>query len=207
MEILDIVDEEGIPTGKTVSREIAHREGIPHRTAHVWIMRKKFVCFGTEEIKCIQDQPDVKYEILLQKRSFNKDSYPGCLDISSAGHIPAGDEVIESAIREMKEELGIVILPEQLHFCGKRKFSFQDTFHGKLFFDKQVSSVYIVWMDIQKDAMHLQKEEIADVLWMDFDDCIKMVKENSMKHCIAMEELEMLQTYILNEKRKVGKEL
>ena len=40
MELLDIVDENGIPTGKTIERKIAHSEGIRHRTAHVWIIRK-----------------------------------------------------------------------------------------------------------------------------------------------------------------------
>lgn len=201
MEILDIVDEDGMPTGDRIDRETAHREGIRHRTAHVWIMRrKKNSDFHEEEISGAERKICAKYEILLQKRSLDKDSYPGCLDISSAGHIPAGDEVVDSAIREMKEELGITILPKQLHFCGKRKFSFQDIFHKSPFFDRQVSSVYIVWMDIEKDAMNLQKEEIEDVVWMDFNECIKMVKENSVKHCIEMEELQMLQTYILNHK-------
>ena len=41
MEYLDIVDENGNSTGETVSREIAHRDGIRHRTAHVWIVREK----------------------------------------------------------------------------------------------------------------------------------------------------------------------
>ena len=57
MEILDICDELGNPTGKTVEREIAHQQGILHRTAHVWILRKK----------------ENKIQILLQKRSEQKD--------------------------------------------------------------------------------------------------------------------------------------
>ena len=60
-EYLDIVDEEGNPTGKTVDRELAHKDGILHRTAHVWVVRK-----STDG-----------YEILLQKRSMEKDSFPG----------------------------------------------------------------------------------------------------------------------------------
>lgn len=40
MELIDIVDEVGNPTGETVERNIAHTNGIRHRTAHVWIMRK-----------------------------------------------------------------------------------------------------------------------------------------------------------------------
>ena len=37
-EIIDIVDENGIPTGETVAREVAHEQGIRHRTSHVWLM-------------------------------------------------------------------------------------------------------------------------------------------------------------------------
>lgn len=38
---LDIVNENGRPTGEIVSRDAAHREGLRHRTAHVWVIRKK----------------------------------------------------------------------------------------------------------------------------------------------------------------------
>ena len=89
MELFDIIDENGDPTGQTIERSIAHAEGIPHRTAHIWIIRR-----GNE-----------KTEILLQKRSRNKDSFPGKFDTSSAGHIQAGDEPMESALRELEEEL------------------------------------------------------------------------------------------------------
>ena len=75
MEMLDIVDENGVPTGETVDREAAHRNGIRHRTSHVWILRKR----------------NGKTQVLLQKRSLNKDSHPGCYDTSSAGHIPSGE--------------------------------------------------------------------------------------------------------------------
>lgn len=41
MEYFDVCDEYGVPTGETVSREMAHNKGIRHRTSHVWIVRKK----------------------------------------------------------------------------------------------------------------------------------------------------------------------
>lgn len=113
MEILDICDELGNPTGKTVERKIAHQQGILHRTAHVWILRKK----------------ENKIQILLQKRSEQKDSFPGCYDISSAGHIPAGDNYGQSAVRELKEELGIVVRESELIDCGNRRFHFEKIFH------------------------------------------------------------------------------
>lgn len=40
MELLDVVDEYGCPTGQKIERSIAHSEGIRHRTAHVWIVRR-----------------------------------------------------------------------------------------------------------------------------------------------------------------------
>lgn len=41
MEYFDIVDEQGNPTGQTVERKQAHRNNILHRTAHVWIVRRR----------------------------------------------------------------------------------------------------------------------------------------------------------------------
>ncbi len=98
MEIFDIVDEKGIPTGETIERTQAHEKGVRHRTAHIWIVREQ----------------DGKAQLLLQKRSAEKDSFPGRFDTSSAGHIQAGDEPEESAIRELHEELGIRAAKEDL---------------------------------------------------------------------------------------------
>lgn len=103
MEIFDIVDEKGIPTGETIERTQAHEKGVRHRTAHIWIVREQ----------------DGKVQLLLQKRSAEKDSFPGRFDTSSAGHIQAGDEPEESAIRELHEELGIRAAKEDLTFAGR----------------------------------------------------------------------------------------
>ena len=51
------------------------------------------------------------------------------------------EDFISSALRELKEELGYDAKPEQLIYCGQRQFEFQQTFHGKLFHDNQVSNV------------------------------------------------------------------
>ncbi len=92
-EYFDIRDEKGDITGKIKERKLVHKDGDIHGTSHVWITRKSDTISG--------------YEILLQKRSADKDSHPGCYDTSSAGHIPAGCDFDESAIRELEEELGI----------------------------------------------------------------------------------------------------
>ena len=183
MEYLDIVDEHGQPTGEIVERSLAHENGILHRTSHVWLFRKH----------------NGHLEVLLQKRSENKDSFPGCYDISSAGHIPAGDEYLVSAIRELKEELGIDATEEEFLLCGTRRIQYERMFYGKWFRDNQVSNVYILFRDIEADQFKIQESELAEVRWMDFMECMDLVKQNKIKHCIMMEELLMLKSKLQQE--------
>lgn len=176
MELLDIVDENGIPTGETVERETAHRNGIRHRTSHVWLLRDR----------------NGKIQVLLQKRSLNKDSYPGCYDISSAGHIPAGEEFSGSAIRELKEELGVCVTEKELIYCGRRRFECRGRFHGREFFDNQVSNVYALWKDLEEPEFTLQKSEVDSVRWLDWQDCLDLVENGKAPNCIWLKELEMV---------------
>src|SRR5699024_11690013 len=73
-------------------------------------------------------------DLLLQKRSLRKDSNPGCYDISSAGHVAAGDAYLPAALRELEEELGIRAEEKDLHLAGMRKAYFEDVFYGKHIF-------------------------------------------------------------------------
>ena len=177
MELLDIVDENGIPTGAVIDRETAHREGIRHRTAHLWLLRRR----------------EGQVQVLLQKRSMEKDSYPGCYDISSAGHIPAGVDFIPSALRELREELGVTVPADALQECGVRHFTFEDVFHGRLFKDNQVSKVFCLWLDKDAEDFTVQKEEIDYVRWFGLEEAIEAVKNNTIPNCIYLEELEMVQ--------------
>ena len=148
-EIFDIVDENGEPTGKTVSRSEAHRNGIRHRTAHVWLWR------GAKD----------GFEILLQKRSDDKDSFPGCYDISSAGHIPAGCDYITSALRELKEELGLTAGAEDLVPVGSKSLFTEAEFYGEPFRDNQFTRFYRLEYRPEMGDIVPQPEEISAVKW------------------------------------------
>ena len=175
-EILDIIDKNGNPTGETVEREYAHSHGIWHRTSHLWLVRK---------------QNDA-VQILLQKRAEDKSSFPGCYDISSAGHIPAGVDFKESAIRELKEELGIDASESDLVFCGDRTVIWDDNFNGKPFHDRQISRVFLMWTTLDEADFSVGEDEVESICWMDFEQCCYNVENNLFKHCIVMEELEIL---------------
>lgn len=175
-EFLDIVDETGQPTGEIVDRETAHAKGVLHRTSHVWLARRK----------------NGKVQILLQKRAKHKSSFPGCYDISSAGHIPAGDSYEISALRELKEELGVQAEEKDLIYCGDRKVIWDDVFFGKPFHDRQISRVFLLWLDREESEFTIQEEEVDSVLWMDFEQCYAGVQNGLFQNCIVLEELQML---------------
>ena len=178
-EYLDVVDTSGQPTGEIVERSIAHREGIPHRTAHLWLLRRRNGCV----------------QILLQKRAFTK-SFPGCYDISSAGHIPAGQDCLSSAVRELKEELGLTASETDLVYCGDIKIFWDDVFFGIPYHDRQYARVFLLWADVEEPDLILQEEEVAGVLWMDLNDCISAVAAGTIAHCISLEELQLVQNAV-----------
>lgn len=174
MELFDIVDENGIPTGEIVERSVAHKQGICHRTVHIWIAREQ----------------EGRTQVLLQKRAANKDSFPGRFDTSSAGHIQAGDEPLESAMRELHEELGIVAVPEQLEFAGTFRVLYEKEFHGKLFKDNEVAFVYLYRQPVEVDRLILQTEEIEAVEWFDMEEVYRECLKHNHKFCVPVKGLE-----------------
>ena len=183
MEILDICDEKGIPTGETVSRDDAHRDGVLHRTAHVWIVRKK--AGG--------------YDILLQKRSMEKESFPGLYDTSSAGHIPAGEEPVPSALRELQEELGIAAQPEELSFAGMFRIQYEKEFHGKMFRDNEVTWVYVYEEPVEISALSLQASEVDEVRWFDLEEVSREIQTKRDRFCVPSDGLRVLREYLYTD--------
>lgn len=83
-------------SGQKKARNLVHKDQDWHRSVHVWVVDAS------------------KQEIVMQKRSPNKDTFPNRWDISAAGHIEFGGESRETAVREIAEELGIQCSEEEL---------------------------------------------------------------------------------------------
>ncbi len=182
-EFLDLVDENGQPTGGIISRDEAHRKGTLHRTAHVWLVRKK--AGG--------------YDILLQKRSEAKESFPGFYDTSSAGHIPAGEEPLPSALRELKEELGITAAPGELKYAGMFRIRFEREFHGHMFRENEVTSVYICERPVTLRELTLQESEVSGAQWFDLEQVWEEIHRSRDRICVPIEGLNLLRKYLGTE--------
>ena len=180
MEYLDIVNENGLPTGSTVSRDTAHRDGIIHLTAHVWIVRER----------------KGKTEVLLQKRSMQKESFPGMYDTSSAGHIPAGSEPLRSALRELEEELGIKTTADKLEFVGKFHINYEKVFHNRKFRDNEITWVYVYTGDIDTAGLRLQETEVDEAKWFGLDEVWHEVQRGSRVFCVPVQGLRLLMDHL-----------
>ena len=183
MEYLDVCDEKGQPAGGIVSREKAHRDGIRHRTAHVWVIREE----------------KGRIQVLLQKRSANKESFPGMYDTSSAGHIPAGCEPLDSALRELREELGIEAGEGQLCYIGAICNRYEAQFRGKIFRDNEYCSVYLYREPLDAESLHLQAEEVERVDWFDLGQVREEIEHSRERFCVPGASLDLLRRFLLTE--------
>lgn len=95
-EILEVVNEKGSVLRLAPRSEIHGDPSLIHRVVHVLVFNERG-------------------ELLLQKRSMNKDVAPGRWDTSVGGHVEPDEELAEAARREMQEELGISAEPEYLY--------------------------------------------------------------------------------------------
>ncbi|MEK9738209.1 MAG: NUDIX domain-containing protein [Euryarchaeota archaeon] len=70
-EIFDIVNDSDKVIG-SASRNEVHNRGLKHRSVHLLIFNKRGA-------------------VLLQKRSMEKDTFPGVWDSSVSGHVDSGE--------------------------------------------------------------------------------------------------------------------
>lgn len=141
----DVLNKNGKPTGEVKTRGEIGRKGLWHFSVHCWILNS----MG---------------ELLVQKRSAEKESHPNMWDISVAGHVQAGLTPAQEAIREAKEELGLDLKQDdfKLLFTAKQNY----TFHGGEYFNREINPVYLVEKDLDLPSLRLQKEEVVEVKWI-----------------------------------------
>lgn len=181
MELLDVLDADGNPTGLVRERGLVHKRGDFHRTSHIWIARRR---------------QDGGFDFLLQKRSREKESFPGCYDTSSAGHVPAGSGFLESAVRELSEELGIVCREDELSFLGFYEEQYSGTFFGKTFLNHELGAVYVYTEPVDEHGLSLQESEVEAVCWMDMETVLSETEKENPGFCLEMGELLMVKKYL-----------
>ena len=170
MEYIDIYDENNNPLEKSKEKTQAHEEMDFHRTAHIWIINEN-------------------KELLLQKRSANKKSHPNCWDISGAGHIRTGEDVLDGAIRELKEKLGVIAKKNDLQFIATIK----NTKNPK---NKEFQYVYLLKCNNKIEDYVFEDNEVSEVKYVFYEKLEKMVEKRIEGLLIHEDEYKKLFEYI-----------
>ena len=139
-----------------------------------------------------------KKELLLQKRSATKKSHPNFWDISGAGHIRAGETVIEGAIRELKEELGVEVKEEDLQYIATIK----STKNPK---NMEFQYVYLLNSNKEIEEYIFEDNEVSEVKYVFYKDLEKMVEEKAEGLLIHEEEYKYLFKYIRKQNIEIRK--
>ncbi len=156
-ELIDILNNKGELTGEVQLKSKAHENGLWHASAQIWI----FTGEGN---------------VLLQKRAFDKETYPGLWDISVAGHLSVNDTPFSAAIREIEEEIGVVITVKDLIYLKAVK---REKRPNKEIIDKEFNHLFLVKKDICLTDITLQKEEVASVRFSHIDDFSREVVDQN----------------------------
>lgn len=145
-EMIDICNEYGAPTGMARPRTEVHALGLWHRTVHVWIL-------------------DHAGKALLQQRSLRKENHPGLWDISSAGHIDAGESSLQAALREVSEELGLALEAGCLVKIGENADE-QILLEGA-YIDREFHDIYVAHIaPVQLEQIRFRDGEVQAIRWL-----------------------------------------
>lgn len=152
-EIWDLYDENRELLGKDHVRGEQLPIGGYHLVVHVWIRNSKG-------------------EYLIAQRSANRPTFPlmwECVD----GSVVKGEDSLQGVLREVKEEVGIDLLPE------KGQVVLSDI--KKIEFGKVVNKIVDVWLfdyDGEVDLGNATTDEVEQVDWMNREQIKELFEHN-----------------------------
>lgn len=111
---------------------------------------------------------DTEGDSLLEQRSFRKSIHPGEWTAASVGTVPAGEAPTETAVRELKEEIGVEAALSDLEPTGKVHYKdsqsgFRIAYGFKLTIPHRPAGTFII-----------QKDELEQVRWYTPDELSRL---------------------------------
>jgi isopentenyl-diphosphate Delta-isomerase len=179
MEFFDVLDESGNKTGQIIERKEAHKKGICHRVVQVWVINSK-------------------NELLLQKRSANKDSCPNMWYVSLGGHIESGEDNKETIIREFSEELDLDISTQKDNVMYLYTFKEIAVLNNGQFIDNEFYDIYLLKLDLDPATLILQEDEVSEVKFMKYEEFKQAILSKDKNFWIHEEGFNMLFNHLDN---------
>ena len=139
-ELFQTYLDDGTPVA-LLPRHLVHSEGRLHRSVHIFIFNSK-------------------HELLVTKRSDEKDICPGYWDLSAAEHQRPGEAGFESAMRGLQEELQITEITLRPILSWRRH---RMTYPELGIIDYEETMTFLAVYD---GSFHFADGEVADSRWI-----------------------------------------
>lgn len=151
-EYWDIYDENRIIQNKTIRRGDIFKDGEYYVCCEVWFENSK------GEMLITQRHPDKK---------------AGGLWEFLGGGVLAGETTMQAAVREVKEEIGIII--------SEKELSLLHIYHQRNYF----MDIYLVKKDIDFQSIVLDKNETINVKWVIKEELQVMIENQKVVRSVA----------------------
>ena len=177
VEKVILVDEKNNVLG-TMPKKEAHRRKTPlHRAFSVFIFNKKG-------------------ELLLQKRSWRKKTWPGVWSNSCCGHPVLGEKNEKAAKRRIKEELGLKV--KNIKEVAPYRYKFSK--YGIM--ENEICPILVVFLKNVPHKIKFDKKEVDKIRWVDWGEFLREIKENSKQYSPwCVEQAKILRRKIKNFKK------
>lgn len=155
-EQLDVLSEDGKPTGQTKTKAEILRSGDWRRVVHIWVV-------------------DDEQQLLIQQRADKKGIFDNRWDVSVGGGVRAGEASVVAAQRELAEELGLDLPSDQFQLLGTWKVQ-PKLVPGKGVM-KDFSDTFLVRVPAISDlALTLQPDEVQATDVIKLTDLVEKLK-------------------------------
>lgn len=145
MEIWDLYDAAQNKVGCEHVRGDSIPQGLYHLVVHAWICNSRG-------------------EYLISQRSANRKSFPlkwECV----GGSVLKGEDSLHVAVREIEEEVGLKVSPEDGRFCFSQV---REMYNGERYAD--ILHVWQWMYDCEVNLADATTDEVAQVKWMTIDE-------------------------------------
>jgi len=150
---------------KTITRRDAHKTGTWHRAIGIWLYNDSG-------------------EVLVQRRSTEKDSHPLKWQSSAAGHVTCGDSVVDTVIKEVFEETGLVINTHDLELVTVilEAEEHENVKFGKMS-DNEYRYVFISRTDKRLEDCNFNVHEVCELKFMPYKKVLDHIESRDPEFC------------------------
>jgi len=157
-ESLTFYNEQNEPIG-IVNREEGINRGLLLEGVQLWIIN-----------------PETK-QVLMQRRSRNKQNNPNKIDVSVSAHVEPNETATQAMLREAREEIGLTdseYLYNNMQKFAENKINLTD--YGRQ--GRYIMHFYLAFLNNSLESYTKQDSEVEELFFMDYDEVKRRVKNN-----------------------------